>query len=289
MEKVWFKLRQPDYRPEDDDSMGTSKETSPLCLGHFISDLKNLDFPLNRGEIEEFPVNMKVYQSSTLHFQWKDSQEAQTGGGLGAGAPIAAAMGLVIKASAQALFRHEVEHWEEYDQLDTYIVQPDRIYVSECLEGNKLANYIKDKKSWSMFMVTGVKVARKGKMTTSKSRHSEASGELEGDVPTVASAKGNITVARGKSEQFGGSVISDFIWAVRLAKISKGILMKDWSLAPYTKRATMDTGDEEQVDLVGTVAAEGLGSFRVIEDAELDEAFVLDDEPLPPEEERETE
>ena len=54
MEKVWFKLRQTDYLPEEVNTMGSGKETAPLCLGHFIPDLKNIDFVLNRGEIEQF-------------------------------------------------------------------------------------------------------------------------------------------------------------------------------------------------------------------------------------------
>jgi hypothetical protein len=214
MDKCWFKLRQPDYTPEDEAAMGTGRETSALCLGHFVSSLKRLDFVLNKGEIEEFPPNMSVYSTETLQFKWHDADTATTGGGLGAGVPIAALAGLVLKASISAIFKRSVQNWEEYDRLDTYIFQPDRTYVEEFLEGvklseqveilekatmgddgveekktnktkadtvqhTKLAKETEGKKAWSMFLVTGVKVARKGKKAVVESDKKTVKGELE--------------------------------------------------------------------------------------------------------------
>jgi hypothetical protein len=74
--------------------------------------------------------------------------------------------------------------------------------------------------------------------------------------------------------------MSDFVWAVRLAKVSKGLLMTDWSLEPYTKGATFGAGEDE-VDVARTVAGEGLNKFQVIEDEELGEAIVLGEEEEP--------
>jgi len=213
MEKCWFKLRQPDFTPEDENAMGTGRETSPLCLGHFISSLKKLDFVLNKGEIEEFPVNMPVFSTETLHFKWHDANTNTTGGGLGAGAPIAALAGLVLKASIKTIFKKNIENWEEYERLDTYIFQPDRSYVEDCLEGKKLATEVKvlenvvieeenktensgkeegevarnnklakeigGKKAWSMFLITGIKVARKGKKTTAESNKTIIKGDIK--------------------------------------------------------------------------------------------------------------
>jgi hypothetical protein len=71
--------------------------------------------------------------------------------------------------------------------------------------------------------------------------------------------------------------VSDFVWAVRLAKVHKGLLMRDWSLGPYTQLATFGA-DEEEVDVAGTVAAEGLDKFLVVEDEKLGEAFVVEKE-----------
>ncbi|RTE75262.1 hypothetical protein BHE90_010299 [Fusarium euwallaceae] len=277
MEKVWFKLRQTDYPPEDEGGMGTGNETAPLCLGHFVSDLRRLDFVLNSGEIEAFPPGMDVYPTDTLHFNWNDSDESDTHGGLGAGAPIIAALGLVVKASVKTIFKRAVNHWEEYDRLDTYIFQPDKVYAADCLEGDKLSNYIDGKGSWSMFMITGIKVARKGKKTTSESNRREGDVGFEGDAFAGPSIQGNLMVGRTRVRRYGGDGMSDFVWAVRLAKIHKGWLMKDWSLDPHTSRATFGAGDEE-VDVCRTVAGEGLETFHVVEDEELDEALVIDDD-----------
>jgi hypothetical protein len=180
MEKVWFKLRQTDYPPPTEESMGTSEETAPICLGHFISDLKHIDFVLNRCAIEEFPPNMQVFHTDAIHFKWDDSWNAETGGGLGAGAPIAAAAGLTVKGSVKLAFSRSVQSCEEYDRLDSYIVQPNRAYVADCLDGDALSAHVAGKKSWSMFIITGIRVARKGKKTTSESSRKEGEGGVEG-------------------------------------------------------------------------------------------------------------
>lgn len=52
--------------------------------------------------------------------------------------------------------------------------------------------------------------------------------------------------------------------------------MTDWSLDPYTKRATFGTA-EEDVNVATAVSGEGLDKFLVIEDDGLGEAFVVDE------------
>lgn len=63
MEKVWFKLRQTDHYPAPEDIilLGNGDDSqATICLGHFISDLKRLDFPLNRDSILPFHRRMTV-------------------------------------------------------------------------------------------------------------------------------------------------------------------------------------------------------------------------------------
>lgn len=159
--------------------MGTCEETAPICLGHFISDLKHIDFVLNRGSIEEFPPNMQVFHTDVDHFKWKASQNSKTGGLLGGGVPILAPAGITVKGSIELAFASNIQNHEEYNRLDSYIVQPNKAYVAECLEGDKLSEHIAGKKAWSMFMITGLKVARKGKRTTSESSHKQVNGGPE--------------------------------------------------------------------------------------------------------------
>jgi hypothetical protein len=166
MEKVWFKLRQTDYPPPPEDAIlrgDADDSAAPLCLGHFISNLKTLDFPLNPGSILPFPSRMRVFCNTTLNFTWDDTRLKSPGTNLAAGAPILAATGVTAKASLQLAFMKTVESHEAYDRLDTYIVQPTKGYIEDCLEQNQLKAYVKGKVSWSMFMITGIKVARAGK------------------------------------------------------------------------------------------------------------------------------
>jgi hypothetical protein len=55
--------------------------------------------------------------------------------------------------------------------------------------------------------------------------------------------------------------VSDFVWAVRLAKISKGLLDRTWSHQTFTKGAIFGLDDEEdQGELIRkTMREEGLG------------------------------
>ena len=90
----------------------------------------------------------------------------------------------------------------------------------------------------------------------------------------MASANIDVNIARAKSVNTEGMHTTDFVWAVRLAKVHKGLLHKDWSIETYSKGATFRTGGGE-VDVAATVAEEGLKTFTVIEDKELDQAFVI--------------
>lgn len=178
MDKVWFKLRQTDYPPPTPESMGTANETGPLCLGHFIPDLRRIDFPINRHEIEPFPASMPVFSTSALKFQWEGKQTSEHGGVLSGGAPVLAALGVPVtaKADISAAFKASVSNYEAYDRLDTYLVQVNPLYVDDCLEGDKISQYTKQNATlgtWSMFIITGLKIARVGSRSLSSSRKVE--------------------------------------------------------------------------------------------------------------------
>jgi hypothetical protein len=97
-------------------------------------------------------------------------------------------------------------------------------------------------------------------------------------VLTVATGEATNENTLGRVEKIEEGKISDFIWAIRLAKIHKGVLMTDWSIDPYTHRATFDMGSGQRVDIGAVVQKEGLDSFQVVEDDDLGEAIVLDAE-----------
>ncbi|KAF4339120.1 hypothetical protein FBEOM_6940 [Fusarium beomiforme] len=170
MEKVWLKLRQTDYPPPPEDAVlrGDGDDSAaPLCLGHFIPDLKNLDFPLNQHSILPFPHRMRVYGNKILNFTWDDTKLKSPGANLAAGAPVLAAAGVTAKASLQFAFMRTVESHETYERLDTYIVQPSKSYIEDCLAQDAL----KGKVAWKAFIITGIKVTREGKREVQEKGH----------------------------------------------------------------------------------------------------------------------
>ncbi|EXA29447.1 hypothetical protein FOVG_19067 [Fusarium oxysporum f. sp. pisi HDV247] len=278
MEKVWFKLHQTDYPPPPEDTilLGDGDDsTAPICLGHFVSDLKHLNFPLNSGSILPFHRRMIVYRNTVLNFSWNDGKTSAPGTNLAASAPILAAAGIIAKASLQVAFMRTTENHEAYDRLDTYVVQPSETYIEECLEQDKLKAYVKGKASWSMFMITGIKVARAGKRETRREKTVGTDIGPQLDVPSLVTLTATANVHLANSQRSYGEYPGDFIWAVRLAKVHKGFLMRDWSVAAYTHRATF-ADDENDLDVASVLRDEGLEDFQIIDDGELDEALVLD-------------
>lgn len=66
---------------------------------------------------------------------------------------------------------------------------------------------------------------------------------------------------------------SDFVWAIRVAKLSKGVLDREWSHATFAKGASFSIhDDEDQGDqLVEALAKEGLkdvGKVSIGKDAD---------------------
>lgn len=297
MEKVWFKLRQPDYPPPPEDTilLGDGDDSAaPLCLGHIIPNLKSLDFPLNQHSTLAFPHRMKVFCNTTLNFTWDDTRLKSPGTNLAAGAPILATAGITAKASLQFAFMRTVQSYEAYERLDTYTVQPTKGYIEDCLAQDNLKAHIKGKVAWSMFMITGVKVARAGKREAQEQTNLAADIGPEmyvtllistmriltrfRDLPLVATIRATATTHRIASQKTSGEHPGDFVWAIRVAKISRGFLMKDWTIAPYSTRATWSTTVEDEVDVEAVLRGEGLEGFQVVEDEELDEAVVFDED-----------
>lgn len=180
MEKVWFKLRQTHYPPGPEEIIlaGDGDDSqAPLCLGHCITDPKHLDCPINSSAVVAFPQRMNVFSSHVIDFKWERKRGFATSLALATSAPIAASLGLqTVKASINVAFRRSVSQYEEYQRLDTYIVQPNQRYVQQCLESEELKKYIGNKKHWSFFMITGLRVARVGKRSDTTIKNVEVKG-----------------------------------------------------------------------------------------------------------------
>ncbi|EKJ72422.1 hypothetical protein FPSE_07446 [Fusarium pseudograminearum CS3096] len=280
MEKVWFKLRQTDHYPPPEDTIllgdGDDLEAS-ICLGHYVSGLKNLDFPLNRGSILPFPRLMTVHRNTVLNFSWNDSTTHAPGITLAAGIPVLATAGITVKASLQTAFMQTVENHESYDRLDTYTVQPTASYIENCLDREELKAYVNGRPFWSMFMITGIKVARTGTRETREENALVVDVGPQLDAFGLASLTATTNIKRATSKSASGNYTRDFIWAIRLAKVHKGLLVRDWSVAAYTRRATFDD-KEGDADVESALQSEGMDEFQIIDDNDLDEAIVLNEQ-----------
>jgi len=182
MDKVWFKLRQTDYPPPPEAAIlrGCTGVEAPICLGHIIEDLKSLNFAMNPDTIEPLPRNMRVFPTRMIDFRWDDARSQERSVDVGASAPVATAAGVTLGADIKLAFSKSVGSHEEYERLDKYIVQPTQSYITDCLDEEPFASYTKGRTTWSIFMVTGLCVARKGTSSTSDSSGATIGMGVEG-------------------------------------------------------------------------------------------------------------
>ncbi|RAH69915.1 uncharacterized protein BO66DRAFT_392051 [Aspergillus aculeatinus CBS 121060] len=311
MDKVWFTLRQTDYPAPPEKALlsghhfgGNMTASSPgnapsITLGHIIPSLQHLDNPINAHNLLPFPIRMQVYRTTTTNFVWQTTAHDDRSTALKLAAPIA---GAVTGTATPGLkfnlaFKQTVARHEEYAQLDTYIVTPTRGYIQDCLdaleEGEEFRGKVvngKRLRAWTLFMVTGLKIARcasshggegGGKREVSEEEGRSWGGGPDVDVTGLATVTATLDLAREDTSTIKGAHQSDFVWAVRLAKIHKGWLARDWSLDPYTTGATfgVEKEEDEDLDVEKVLMGEGLSRFEIVTGDEADEALmvVLDD------------
>jgi hypothetical protein len=171
MDKVWFKLRQTHYSPPPEAAIlgGCTGTEAPICLGHIFRDPKSFDYPMNPQGIAPLPRDMLVFPSTTIKFQWDDVKSHEKGMDTGASAPVDTAAGVTAGGDIKLEFSKSVGSHEEYEGLDEYIIQPSQSYITDCLQEEPLASYLNGNLSQTVFMVTGLCIARKGASSASDS------------------------------------------------------------------------------------------------------------------------
>ncbi|KAG4280592.1 hypothetical protein FPRO06_11925 [Fusarium proliferatum] len=283
MESVWFKLKHTHYTAPDVATLGTEgRETGPILLGHFIPDLNHLDQVINQGCIKAFPDDMEVWPSKTIEFQWEDSQSNQAGVSGSMTVPTDTTAGIGGNTSAQVAFQQSVENFAKFKSLDCYIVNPVNHYINDCIKQSALADHIKTEKrfgTWKVYMITGIMIARGAKTSHKEESHADANAEAGVSAAEVACASAGGHISQNQSQSSSGSSSTDFVWAIRLARIFKNLehflLSKDWSMITETEGATF-APEDNSVDVAQVVAREGMKDFdQVIEDQEHGLTFVL--------------
>ncbi|CAM1505023.1 Fc.00g106600.m01.CDS01 [Cosmosporella sp. VM-42] len=263
MEKCWFVLPQTHYPPPQEDG---DRQSGPLCLGHFIQDLRHLDQVINSSP-EPFPLDMPIYRTPPVEFAWERNKERGFEVNAQGQVQIAAAP-VTAKASFGTSLKKTVQEYWQIQQLETMILQPSRTYISRSLASVPVAEFLKQKRglNWSVFVITGLKIAR-GNSSSKKVHGNERSfdGGPGVGIAGVAEASLEGKVSSATSVSVETQYSNDFIWAVRLSKITKGLFDKTWSQKTFSKGATFDmTVRKDLQDVENILREEGLPSTEIL-------------------------
>lgn len=171
MDKCWFVLRQTHYAAPEyakPSKAGGRTTSGDLRLGDIVTSPTALYPLLTQGNLPLFAIDMRISSSRLCEFAWEASSERGIGGTLGAGAPIVgAATGVTVGVELNAEFKKTTRNWAQFDSLDTEVVQPSRAYIDQLLALPDVQEHIgRDSKtrigSWSIYVVTGLMIARAG-------------------------------------------------------------------------------------------------------------------------------
>jgi hypothetical protein len=177
--KCWFVLRQTHYPPVfPENGIGMAK--GAICLGHVIPDLQHLDNVINTRGPNEFPADMPVYPSTAWDLTWETTKSNGAGFQASGGAPVAAAAGLELKLDAGVAFKKSVQKSDQFKKLETFIIQPTSEYIEDTIEGEQVSKYVTKNTtlgfSRSIFMITGMIIARGAKTSRVESQKQDVHG-----------------------------------------------------------------------------------------------------------------
>ncbi|KAL6832174.1 hypothetical protein V8C40DRAFT_238036 [Trichoderma camerunense] len=280
--KCWFILEQTHYPPPVLPRTGIGKVSGggPICLGHLIPDLRHLDNVINRQGPLDIPPDMPIYPTKAWGLTWEVKESGGAGVSSIVGMPIAAAAGITIGLDAGTAFKQTTKNYWEFDSLDTFIFQPTSEYIEDSVEVDEVVSYRERRPSFSsstLFMITGIIVARGAKKTSFASRTRDAYGIPSTEIPTIAKVGFKLSGSSETEISSTGQKTTDFVWAVRLAKITKGLIDRRWSHETLSKGATfgLDGGEESAQDIIDALQDEGLESATEANFEMADDVFVV--------------
>ncbi|KAK3682965.1 hypothetical protein B0T22DRAFT_502111 [Podospora appendiculata] len=246
--KCWFVLRHTHYPPPVFPSDGgVGRSTGPLCLGHLIPDLKHLDTVINREGPLAFPPDMPAYLTQMRDFSCHLATNRGVNTSAEVGIPIALAAGVTVKGSANSAFQRSVSNFSTFKSADIFIIQVTPSYIEDSLDTEEVRKYVKKHSklgTWSLFMITGIIIARGGaKISTSDNSTRGIGGGPGAELPGIAEVGLGLDFSTQKELFVASEQASDFVWAIRVAKISKGFLDREWSHETFSQGATYGLGD----------------------------------------------
>ncbi|KAK3329198.1 hypothetical protein B0H66DRAFT_540418 [Apodospora peruviana] len=256
MDKCWFVLGHVDITPPDIPQSGTGFIKGPLCPGHLVPGPPHLDEVINGDGPEEVPPDMPIRLVTSTEFSWQNQKGRTIAPSASVEAPITTTVGITGSVNAAIAFKKTTsQHWQ-FASLDTYTFHPTREYIEDSLENEHVAAFITNKKrpvlgTWHVFMVTGIKIARGAAMSQQNTRLTQVNGGARLSASGVIGVQAGMEVFKDSETLISQNSMSDFVWAVRLAKITKGVLDTTWShMRYYSKAATfsLEVDEDEKVD-----------------------------------------
>jgi hypothetical protein len=167
-----------------------------------------------------------------------------------------------------AAFKKSVSNYWEFERLDTAIVQLRRSYIDDSLEDEDVQKFLDSKKvlgmkSWTLYMISGIVIARGAQIVSAEENASSGVHATGGvNAQGVADVSASAERATERSTKESWKKASDFVWALRLTKIKKGLFDgdDDWKMETATNGATFSkgSGDAEEVKVGDDLVAEGL-------------------------------
>lgn len=184
MEEYWFVLEQSHYPPPQLPKNGLGIGNGAICLGHIIPDLTDLDGIINRSEEGiKFSPSVRVYHEESWSLDWQRDTGLEAGLAANIEAPIGAGTPVSAKEQTKLAFEHTVKNYEEFDTLDEHTIQVNRLFISRILDDEAVAARLEQTKGvrlpglgdcWSVFMITGMIIARGTKAKSGESGVFEA-------------------------------------------------------------------------------------------------------------------
>jgi hypothetical protein len=204
-QKAYFPVLNYDYAPDD-----------LIRIGQIIADPKSPDKPIGR------PFQPLPDVHSSYKDDWEKEKSRTLTGSVGVWAQFLALI-LGIGVDVAANFEREEGDGLKFKRLETSFIVPDKKYIEDSTKD--LKDFLRENpRTRSVYMVTGVKIARGAEVVRKRVRGAGGEGNASIDatamtgVPVSTGPKTSIAWRNVDSESFSGS--SDFVFAYRLRKIS---------------------------------------------------------------------
>ncbi|CAH0054749.1 unnamed protein product [Clonostachys solani] len=246
-DKCWFVLKQTHYPPPafPINGAGSVSGSGPLCWGHIIPSITKLDNVINPRGPPDITPDIRIYHTKSLNLTWDASTRNERSTSSQFSLPVGVGIGMRIGADLGASFQQTVKTFWQFESLDSYIFQPTLEYVEDAMESDEVQAYLKRRGgiiSTSLFMITGIIVARGGEGLVSVMQNKNPHGGPKVDMASVVKLGFDASTSNTASNSVSTEKATDFVWAIRLAKISKeGVFDRRWSCSTLTKGATFSS------------------------------------------------